>query len=142
MILFILTYPIYEMVQAKKQYRVGERSALYGAWQIDQLKVVPAQRDSAAVAPPEAWGHQWEKIIFDTATMGGASGPDGMDYFSFALDTTQHTVTLTFFRDPTLNFTGIYDLHSTGRLELTGLNEQDSVHVALSLLQKYLKPRR
>ena len=159
--LFVLLYPFYETIQAKKQYKVGEKSALYGVWAVNQITPILAASDSLAVAAQdslalafpdsvalsgqestEAWGAQWEKLFFDRANTGAAKGPDRMDYFSYAVDSTQRTLSMTFFRDSTLNFTGSYVRPTPERLVLLGVHEQDSVEVALTVMAEFFRERR
>ena len=150
LILFVLIYPIYDTVQAKTEFNIGGRSALYGVWDIDQID--PVHPDS--LAPPsdslamngsgdaEGWGRRWEKLIFDTANVGVGKSAGGLDYFRYELDTLQSRVSLSFFSDSTLNFTGGYAFPAEDRLMLTGINEQDSVQVALVLLPEFFRERK
>ncbi len=152
LILFILIYPFYDVIQTKKEFNVGERSALYGAWQITDAGFVAtlpdtlaAPRDSLAAAPledAEAWGRQWDKLFFDTAHIGAAKGSGSVAYFSYEVDSVRQRVSLSFFRDSTLNFTGVYGRPAEDRLVLRGVHEQDSVQVALDLLPEFFRTRR
>ena len=152
LILFVLIYPVYDTVQAKEEYGIGEHGPLYGVWAVDQADPILAPPDTlvspsdtltaAPFAEPEAWGRRWEKLIFDTANVGVGKSEGGIDFFRYEVDSIRQQVSMTFFQDSTLNFTGSYAFPADDRLMLTGVNEQDSVEVALGLLPEFFRERR
>ena len=160
-ILFILSYPFYQTIQTKKEFDIGEKSAIYGAWAVNQVTPILSAADSLALAArdslalavsdtltlgpveeTEVWGQQWDKLFFDIANFGAAKGAGGLERFSYAVDATQRSLSLTFYRDSTLNFTGTYALPDTNRLLLRGVQDRDSVEVALDLLPEFFRERR
>ena len=151
-ILFVLIYPIYDTIDLKEEYGIGEHGPLYGVWTIDPPDSLAAQPDTlapppdtlAAAPPPdaEAWGRQWDRLIFDTANVGVGKSDEGLTYFRYEVDSVRQHVSMTFFSDSTLNFNGTYAFPADGRLRLTGVNEQDSVEIALGLMPEFFRERK
>ena len=151
-ILFVLIYPVYDTVQAKEEYGIGEHGPLYGVWAIDppdsslvQPDTLAPPPDTLAIAPntdAEVWGRRWEKLIFDTASIGVGKSAEGLDYFRYEVDSLQQQVSMTFFSDSTLNFTGSYVFPADDRLMLTGIHGQDSVEVSLGLMPEFFRERK
>ncbi|MEO0468756.1 MAG: hypothetical protein AAF206_03975, partial [Bacteroidota bacterium] len=131
----VLLYPVWDTWSVANEYNIGERNAVFGAWEVTDWYTVAGDSTKA----PRT---EWEKIYFEMGDWGAVKKADDKQfYFWLELDEARNGLYLKSSPDDSSNyFSGRFDKIAEDSMHVRGILNPDSLfHDSLSIRLRLLK---